>query len=154
MKLTKDSIIQFIKYFFAAGAAVIVNVISRVILTDLCKVPFSVSVIIAYFIGHIVNYTISVFFVFTKDGRQASVKTFAKFTLVAMGGLLVTFTVSILLRNLFFAILPNFNKSLLETAAHILSTGCSFLCNYIGHLLFSFRKSKKQPELQTQTAEK
>ncbi len=146
MKITKDAIIQFIKYFFSAGAAVIVNVVSRIILTDFCNVPFGVSVVIAYFIGHIVNYAISVFFVFTKDGRQASVKTFAKFTLVALGGLLVTFTVSVLLRNLFFAILPDFNKSLLETAAHILSTGCSFLCNYVGHLFFSFRKSKKAEE--------
>lgn len=146
IKLTKETIIQFIKYFCSAGLAVIVNVISRIILTDFCNVAFALSVVIAYFIGHIVNYTISVFFVFTQNGKQASIKTFFKFTLVALGGLFVTFTCSMIFRNLFFTILPNFNKSLLQTAAHILSTGCSFLCNYIGHLLFSFRKNKTKEE--------
>ena len=130
--------IRSLLYFCAAFIAMLVNVASRFVLSK--WLSFEISVFIAYWSGHIVNFILSNTFVFKGKETRSTGVTFVKFTLVALLGLLVTFFISIFAKILLTNILPNLKVELLETLSHLAGIGCSFIFNYIGHIFFSFRK--------------
>ena len=138
--ISKDKLAQTARYVCTALVATIVNVVSRIGLSKF--LPFEVSVVISYLIGHIVNYLLSATFAFRTGGNNLSLKTFLKFSLVACGGLVVTFVVSALALRLLQRLDVPLSQELRELAAHVCAIGCSFVCNYAGHVLFSFRNAK------------
>lgn len=140
MNISKDKIAQTARYFCTALAATIVNVVARIGLSKF--LPFGVSVVISYLIGHVVNYLLSATFAFRTGESNLSLKTFLKFSLVACGGLVVTFVVSALALRVLQPMDIPLTQGQKELAAHICAIGCSFVCNYVGHVLFSFRKAK------------
>lgn len=134
---------SFMRYFVVAFAAMLVNVFSRMALSY--AMPFSASVVVSYILGLVVNYVLSALFVFTAGGGIRA-DSFVRFTLVSCVGLLVTFAVSMGVMKLFAIVPLPFSVKAQEFAAHICGIGFSFVCNYIGHVLFSFRVSKHHKE--------
>lgn len=132
--------IRTVLYFCVALVAMLVNVMSRFLLSK-C-IPFAAAVFIAYWIGHIVNFLLSNTFVFKGKERRNTKTTFLKFTLVACAGLLVTFAVSLLARSVLERLFPLWQAEFRETMAHLAGVGCSFIFNYAGHVFFSFRNIK------------
>lgn len=130
---------SFIKYFFAAGAAVIVNILSRMFYNIFFS--FDVSVIISYITGHIVNYFLSDRFVFTGEQGTTKLRNFIKFTVVASGGLLVTFIFSTMSLKILSSTFNDEYINLLKFISHIIGIGMSFIFNFIGHSLFSFKNT-------------
>ena len=128
---------RILLYFFAAFVAMLVNVVSRFLLTKI--IPFAVSVFIAYWIGHIINFLLSNTLVFEGKDKRNTKTTFIKFTLVACAGLGVTFVVSLLANYFLEVYFSNYNRELRETISHLAGIGCSFVFNYIGHIFFSFK---------------
>ncbi len=132
---------RLILYFGAALTATLVNASSRYLLSK--WIAFAAAVVIAYWIGHIVNFVLSNTFVFEGKEERSTVKSFIKFTLVACIGLAVTFGVSLSVKFFLEKLFPLWDSELRETLAHLCGIGCSFVFNYIGHVFFSFRKSHK-----------
>ncbi len=142
---------QLVKYICVALLALFVNLISRHFLSF--YISFSSSVIIAYILGHFVNFTLSARYIFS---RNISLKlAFIRFSIVALFGLFIALFVSVgtlwLLQS-FYANLQDFIQSCpflapyknfllhqkhLEFVAHISGVGVGFICNYLGHKYFS-----------------
>ncbi|WP_110581792.1 GtrA family protein [Helicobacter cinaedi] len=145
---------QLIKYVCVAFLALFVNLISRHFLSF--YISFSSSVIIAYILGHFVNFALSARYIFSRNISLSL--AFIRFSIVALFGLLIALFVSVgtlwFLQS-FYTTLQDFIQSCpflaphksfllhqkhLEFVAHISGVGVGFICNYLGHKYFSFIK--------------
>ncbi|MFC3867826.1 GtrA domain-containing protein [Helicobacter equorum] len=145
---------QLLKYFCVALLALFVNLISRHYISF--YINFSYSVVIAYILGHFVNFALSAKYIFP---RNISLQfAFVRFSIVASFGLVVALFVSVTTLLLLETLTSTFHTYLqasslfesytdfllhqkhLEFVAHVCGVGMSFVCNYLGHKYFSFTK--------------
>jgi putative flippase GtrA len=78
---------QLLKYFFVGGIAYCVDFGSLYILTDVVKVHYLISAAIAFTLGLITNYTLSIFWVFSKRTLADKRLEFIIFTVIGVVGL-------------------------------------------------------------------
>ena len=146
---------QAAKYLCVALLALLVNLISRHCLSF--YISFSSSVVIAYILGHFVNFALSAKYIFS---RNISLKlAFIRFSMVAGFGLFIALIVSLAMLWILHSLTPFLSECIeshsllsahkgfllhqkhLEFVAHISGVGASFVCNYLGHKHFSFTKN-------------
>jgi putative flippase GtrA len=85
---TDDGIIQFFRYGFVSAAAVFVDFSCLIIFTEIFGFYHVVSGVIGYALGMIVNYLLSIFWVFDKnrfDNRIIEFIIFVSIGLIGMG---------------------------------------------------------------------
>jgi putative flippase GtrA len=126
---------QLSKYTLSGGLAAMVNFGSRIIYEPL--VTFNASLVLAYFTGLLVNYSLCRRYVFA-GGRSASIKKqYPVFVVVASAGLLVTYVATHLgLKVLNLTILLDVEMA--KSCAHLFGIGCGFLANFFGHKMITF----------------
>ena len=88
---TKDAKIQFFRYIFVGGFSALVNLSVLYALTSLLHVHYLLSELIAFLIATIVNYILSIWWVFERSSKFKL--EFVLFTLVGVGGLVINETV-------------------------------------------------------------
>lgn len=90
-KLLKDetnkTLIQMFRYLFVGGAAFIVDFISLFILTDFFGIYYLISAAIAFILGLIANYFLSIGWVFNKRKLSKRHIEFGVFALIGIVGL-------------------------------------------------------------------
>ena len=128
---------EMLAYFFFAGLAAFVNFASRFLFN--LAFDFRLSVVLAYFTGMFINFTLSKRYLFSARHSGSTRSEFAKFFLVALGGLAVTFGVSITMLKLLEA--QSLGIEVSRAAAHLCGMAAGFMANYFGHKFFSFRKT-------------
>jgi putative flippase GtrA len=84
---TERTVIQLIRYVFVGGAAFIVDFGSLFILTDFFGIYYLVSAAIAFILGLIVNYSLSISWVFNNRTLDNSTLEFGVFSLIGIVGL-------------------------------------------------------------------
>jgi putative flippase GtrA len=84
---TERTIIQLFRYVFVGGAAFIVDFGLLFILTDFFGVYYLVSAAIAFILGLIVNYVLSISWVFNNRKLDSSTLEFGVFSLIGIVGL-------------------------------------------------------------------
>ena len=97
MAVSRKTFFQFLRYVVAGGFAFAVDfgvlVASRELLFRDCAYGVYVSVVIAFAAGHVTNYALSLWLVFTDSEERRkgfTVKAFMLFALCALGGMVVT----------------------------------------------------------------
>ena len=124
----------FIRFLFTGGAAALVNIGSRVLLSYV--MAFEVAVVIAYLIGMTVAYVMARLFVFEKSGQSVQ-SEYLRFAMVNVVALVQVWLVSIGLANwLFPAIGFTFYPELIAHTIGVLSPAFT---SYYGHKLFTFK---------------
>ena len=78
---------QLFKYFFVGGIAYCVDFGSLFILTDIVKVHYLISAAIAFTLGLITNYTLSIIWVFSKRTVADKRLEFIIFSVIGLVGL-------------------------------------------------------------------
>jgi len=90
-KLLKDQTdktkIQMFRYLFVGGAAFIVDFLSLFVLTDFFGIYYLISAAIAFILGLIVNYMLSISWVFNKRKLNKRHIEFGVFALIGIVGL-------------------------------------------------------------------
>lgn len=86
-KKSDKTSVQLFKYFFVGGIAYTVDFGSLYILTDIVKVHYLISAAIAFTLGLITNYTLSIFWVFSQRTVANKRLEFVIFTVIGMVGL-------------------------------------------------------------------
>jgi putative flippase GtrA len=90
-KLLKDqtdkTIIQFVRYIFVGGAAFIVDFTSLFILTDFFGIYYLISAAIAFILGLLANYILSVKWVFNRRALENKTFEFGIFAVIGIIGL-------------------------------------------------------------------
>jgi len=84
---SERTIIQLFRYFFVGGAAFIVDFGSLFVLTDFFGVYYLISAAIAFILGLIVNYGLSISWVFNNRTLENSTLEFGVFSLIGIVGL-------------------------------------------------------------------
>lgn len=86
-KKSDKTSVQLFKYFFVGGIAYSVDFSSLFILTDIVKVHYLISAAIAFTLGLITNYTLSIFWVFSKRTVADKRLEFIIFSIIGLVGL-------------------------------------------------------------------
>lgn len=84
---SERTIIQLFRYFFVGGAAFLVDFGSLFVLTDFFGVYYLISAAIAFILGLIVNYGLSISWVFNNRKLENSTLEFGVFSLIGIIGL-------------------------------------------------------------------
>jgi putative flippase GtrA len=84
---TDSTHIQFFRYIFVGGAAFIVDFVSLFIFTDIFGVYYLISAVIAFILGLIANYTLSISWVFNKRTLENRWSEFTIFAVIGIIGL-------------------------------------------------------------------
>ncbi len=124
---------QFISFLFSGGIAALVNIISRVFLSNYLEYEYAI--IIAYIFAIITAYILAKSFVFRNKRIKLS-RSFTAFLLVNFVAIMQTWIVTIGLRNYIFE-LVNIN-SYRDILAHIIGVSVPVFSSYYGHKYISF----------------
>ncbi len=84
---TDQTRIQLFRYMFVGGAAFIVDFVSLFILTDFFGIYYLISAAIAFILGLIANYLLSVSWVFNKRTLENRTFEFGIFAIIGIVGL-------------------------------------------------------------------
>jgi len=84
---TDKTHIQMFRYLFVGGAAFIVDFLSLFILTDFFGIYYLISAAIAFILGLIVNYLLSISWVFNKRKLKNRHLEFGMFVIIGIMGL-------------------------------------------------------------------
>ncbi|CDG65207.1 putative membrane protein [Methanobacterium sp. MB1] len=83
-KNTDKTLIQLFRYIFVGGAAFIVDFGSLYILTDIFGMYYLVSAAIAFILGLIANYILSISWVFNRRRMDSRLSEFSVFTTICL----------------------------------------------------------------------
>lgn len=98
---TKNSWIQFFRYFFVGAIAAIVNIGMLYVFTDLFHIYYLVSNVLSFLLGLLVNYFLSKKFVFQETTTISKTKEFIIYAMIGVLGLSIdTLLIKILTANL------------------------------------------------------
>jgi len=84
---TEKTSIQLFRYFFVGGAAFLIDFSSLYILTDFFGIYYLSSAAIAFIMGLLTNYILSISWVFNKRTYDNIISEFTLFTILAIIGL-------------------------------------------------------------------
>lgn len=127
--------VKFLRFLFAAGASVPVNILARIGLSLL--VPYEVAVVIAHLCGMAVAFTATKFFVFEPSERPVG-SEMIRFAMVNMVSLTQTWIVAVgLVRFVFPAVGMTYAP---ELVAHVTGLATTAVTSFLLHRHFSFRR--------------
>ena len=84
---TDSTHVQFFRYIFVGGAAFIVDFVSLFIFTDVFGVYYLISAAIAFTLGLIANYALSINWVFNKRTLDNKLSEFTIFAVIGVVGI-------------------------------------------------------------------
>ena len=119
---------QFVRYFFAGGAAALVEWTTFWICNSVLSMFYLAAVAVAFLIATMVNYVLSSRFVFGRSRRKQSVEVVLVY-LVSAAGLGLNFLLMWILHG---------RLQINAMLAKIVSTGVVFLWNYTARRWFVF----------------
>ncbi len=123
---TNKTLIQFIRYIFVGGIAAVLNIGMLYVFTDIFKIHYLISNILAFTLGLIVNYTLSKKLVF-QDIKINKKKEFIIYALIGVIGLLFD--------TLFMFIFTGLIK-IYYMLSKIISTILVFIWNFVARKIF------------------
>lgn len=86
-KKTDRTSIQLFRYTLVGGVAYSIDISSLFLITEFLHVHYLISAAIAFFLGLITNYSLSVKWVFNKRTQKNKLSEFAIFSLIGLVGL-------------------------------------------------------------------
>ena len=85
---TNRTLVQLFRYGFVGGVAFLVDYGTLFLLTEYAQIPYLVSAAIAFVAGLVVNYLLSISWVFNQNRNEKPAKEFLYFTIIGVVGLL------------------------------------------------------------------
>ena len=87
---TDNIMIQFFRYVFVGGTAIVVDFFFLYFFSDICGIYYLVSAVFSFIISVLVNYVMSTRWVFNQDNIENKVVEFNLFMLISTIGLVFT----------------------------------------------------------------
>ena len=127
---------RFLRFLFAAGASVPVNLAARIMFQR--WVDFGIAVLLAHVVGMLTAYALTRLFVFEPSGRTVR-SELSRFAVVNVVSAAVTWAVSVTLAHgLFPSIGYRWHP---ELTAHVTGLAVSSVTSFVGHRRFSFGRA-------------
>ncbi|WP_109314943.1 GtrA family protein [Pseudovibrio ascidiaceicola] len=135
---TSSEFRQIVRFLFAGGFAAFVNWLLRIALSVF--MPFWLAVLLAYFIGMSVGYTLYKHFVFVGAQKPESVKRqILIFLGVNLFSAFIVLALSVGLNAMLMTTLPLF---IAQALAHGVAIAVGAVTNYLGHKVITFRQTR------------
>lgn len=136
--LKKSTNKQFILFLFTGGFSAIINLTSRIIISNFLR--FEISVLIAYFIGMITAYFLAKKYVFL-NVQKSNKKSFPIFSLVNFVAILQTLLISKYTRIWLINIFDNL--IIIDFISHLCGVVFPIFSSFYGHKYITFSNSKE-----------
>ena len=131
---------SFYSFFLTALLGASVNFLSQILYREFF--PFGTSVLLGYLTATVVSFVPTKRFAFSAGGTGNTGREMVKFFVIAFVALAVQVGVSKLtLTYVAGPLLPNLDQFWQEKGSHVVGMGVSFLANYFGHKLLTFRST-------------
>lgn len=149
----KKSLFEFIRYCFVGGAAFVVETLThwalwKWVLDGETSLNTFIATAAGFTVGLIVNYVLSILWVFTTKTQQKqgkSLKAFVIFTIVGLVGFGLKELLMWLGAAVFGVPLASFGDTPLPYyTSHIISAGIVLIWNYAGRKIFVFKKEASE----------
>lgn len=151
----KQLMLELFRFVIVGGVATIVDYLisyfslnfifkelgSFQIIGIVVNIPVVLSTTLGFSISLIINYLLSLFFVFKTDVDKAKSRSFIgfiKFVVLAIGGLII----NIIIKSIGDIISPTEGNLLWFTVVFIIATGVVLVYNYLTRKFFIFNKNK------------
>jgi len=134
VKKTDNVIVQLFRYFIVSGLSLVIDFCTLFVFTDLLHIQYLVSGILSYSIGLVINYFISVNWVFNSRNYEDRRKEFIVFAGIGILGLGVNTLVMWICTGLL---------GLYYLASRVISAAIGYTWKYVARRVILFRK--KQP---------
>lgn len=156
--ITKKEIGGFIKFFMTGILGAIVNFLSQIPLKTIFvnfgmndNKAFAWSVFWAYMIATAVSFIPAKIWAFSAKSTGNARREWLKFFIIATLALGVQEIVSILVRNQVANIyFTDYSEFIRDKGSHLAGMACSFIANFFGHRLFTFRSTGLYDKMKTQ----
>ncbi|WP_322006062.1 GtrA family protein [Paraburkholderia tropica] len=126
---------SFLKFVLTASVAAAINWSSRIVYN--MWLPYSASIVIAFFTGLTTAFILAKLFVF-RDSRHSTIRSMIFFALVNLVAIVQTLAVTIIFAYYFF---PRMGMNWhTKDIAHLVGVCSPVFTSYIGHKYFSFRQ--------------
>lgn len=92
--LTKNANLlgQLVRYIISGGVAFALDFTLLWVLTQFCELNYLLSTVIAYIVGLVTTYLLSIFWIFDARSSSSWVREMAIFTIIGLVGLLLTWS--------------------------------------------------------------
>lgn len=148
-KIAKEDVKSFSAFFLTALLGAAINFLSQIPFRDwLLNADYSTekslsySIILSYLTATIITFIPSKLFAFSAKGTGNTSRESIKFLVIALIALFVQESISIFtyhnVANVYFPDLSEFRRS---KGSHLIGMGFSFLANFFGHRLITFRST-------------
>jgi len=140
---SKKTSVQFVRYIFVGGAAAAVQYLILIILAEAFSVNKVAAAAAGFIGGLVVNYIISVRWVFEGSGGKSKAAEFTVFSLIGVVGLLINelfiwfFDVILSDKNMFGGIIPTDKYYL---AGQLIATAAVFFWNFFARKILLYSK--------------
>lgn len=121
---------ELIKFFIVGGISTIIDWSSFYLIGIILGIHYQISLVIAYTLGGITNYTLNKLFTFQNKSKQITLQFITFFTL-AFISLLISMTIMFIFVEIFY---------INEMISRILTTFIVFIINYAMHKFVTFNK--------------
>lgn len=143
---TDNTRIQFFRYLFVGGSAFVVDFSLMWIFVELVKINVILATTMSFCIALTVNYTLSIFWVFTHSNINSRLAEFTIFALIGIVGLgineiiIALFQFKLATMNLFGSLL---NTKDYYIVGKLVATGVVFIWTFSARKLILFSKRKE-----------
>ncbi len=127
---TDNVIVQLFRYFVVSGLSLVIDFCTLFLFTDLLRIHYLASSVLSYSIGLLINYYISVNWVFASRTYGDRRKEFTIFAAIGIAGLGINTLVMWVCTGLF---------SLYYLAARVISAAIGYTWKYVARRLILFR---------------
>ena len=134
-KIDQETVQQLFKYFLFSGLAVLVNIISRMVLSNYLNMGYYIAITIAYIFGMFVNFILNKNYNFP-EGPRKYYQELRTFIVISFIGLLLTNVLAYLLLMLIQSQSEIIYK---KTIAHILAVGFVSIYSFTAHKLLTYK---------------
>ncbi len=143
---------EFFSFFLTALLGASINFISRILYREFFTIDYSTSVIFGYLTATVLTFIPTKKYAFAAGDTGNTKREVIKFLMIAGVALAVQvyvakFTLEYLANPLF----PNMSKIWRETGSHAVGMGLSFLANFFGHKLLTFRSTGVYDRIKSRT---
>ncbi|WP_407704799.1 GtrA family protein [Tellurirhabdus rosea] len=131
---------SFFSFFLTALLGATVNFLSRIFYRE--YFDFDTSVFLGYTTATIVSFIPSKLFAFSAKGTGNTYREAVKFVFIALVALVVqVYVAKAALLWIANPLFPEVKELYRETGSHVVGMGFSFLANYFGHKMLTFRST-------------
>ncbi len=129
---SKPFILEFVKFATVGAMGTVVNLSILYLFTDIFKIYYLISEVFAFFISVLNNYILNKIWTFKEEIKENMVIKYIQYSIVSV----ISLAVNIII---LFVLVEYFN--IWYIFAGVIAIAASFLVNFIGNKLWTFREN-------------